>query len=117
MPRSTPLVVMSAVLLAFTTTIASATTINVTVGEYFFQPANITVRPGDVVHWTNTGSYAHTVTSSKPATPGHLFDAPLNPGQSFDWTVPTPPVSSVTLQYLCSFHPTLGQKGSLKITK
>ena len=103
--------------LALSAGIASATTFNVSVTENIFTPSTTSVHPGDIVHWTNNGATAHTVTSGTPGAPGQVFNVTLNPGQTFDWTVGTPPVAAVTLNYQCDFHVALGMKGKLRITR
>lgn len=103
--------------LALSVGLASAATVNVSVTDYSYVPNSVSVKPGDVVHWTNTGGTVHTVTSAAPGAIGQVFNVTLNPGQSFDWTVGTPPVTRVTLNYQCSFHLALGQRGKLVISK
>ncbi len=103
--------------LALSAGIASAATYNVSATENVFSPSTLNVRPGDIVHWTNNGAASHTVTSGAPGAPGQVFNVTLAPGQSFDWTVGTPPVARVTLNYQCNFHVGLGMKGKLVITR
>ena len=113
----TRILVAALAALALSAGIASATTYNVSITDNIFTPSTTSVRPGDVVHWTNNGAAQHTVTSGTPGAPGQVFNVTLNPGQTFDWTVGTPPVSVVTLNYQCNFHVALGMKGKLKITR
>lgn len=103
--------------LALSAGLASAATVNVSVTENTFSPSTVSVKPGDIVHWTNNGAAAHTVTSGAPGAVGQVFNVTLNPGQSFDWTVGNPPVARVTLNYQCNFHVAFGMKGKLNISR
>lgn len=52
----------------------------------FYEPATLTVHPGDQVTWTNRSSSPQTVTADKGA-----FDSGvLSPGESFSWTAQKP---------------------------
>lgn len=77
---------------------ARAATIQVSITDYAFTPATITVHPGDTVIWTNGDGVPHTAT----ALDGHSFDTgTIDPGAHV----------SVVLQnlgqfrYHCTIHP------------
>lgn len=78
---------------------APVSTNNVTIHNFAFSPAAITVKVGTVVTWTNQDSIAHTVTEtdglSGPASGN------VNPGSSFSFTFRAPG----TYHYHCSIHP------------
>ena len=94
---------------------AQAAVIHVNAQDNTFSPQIISASSGDSIVWTNTGTVAHTVTSSKPATPGRLFDQNLAPGQTFTWLVPNVP-RAIRLQYLCRFHAAVGMKGAIDLS-
>jgi plastocyanin len=75
----------------------SAATMNVTIGDNTFTPAQITVNVGDTVVWTNTGRNPHDVTSDSGAffSPRNLMN-----GQTFSYTATTPG----TFNYQCTVH-------------
>ena len=81
-----------------------------------FSPAKLTVVVGTTVHWRNTGTVAHTVTSgasSKAAdAPGVLFDSPLPGGGTFDFTFTT----VGDQPYFCRYHEAMGMTGVVTVT-
>jgi plastocyanin len=71
-----------------------------------YVPAQITVKQGEKITWTNTDSVAHTVTAEKGAT----FDSgTLDVGSSFSFT----PKKAGTIDYVCQIHP--NQKGTITV--
>ena len=77
--------------------------ITITMGDSYFSPQNITVRPGTTIVWINNGTMQHTVTSDNG-----LFDSgALNPGQSFSYTFG----GMGTFGYHCRFHGNAGGVG------
>jgi glucose/arabinose dehydrogenase/plastocyanin len=93
---------------------ATATVHNVTLNSSSFSPANITVAPGDTVHW-QLGIGIHTVTSGSGCTFDNLyFDHAINgTAPSFDWVVPSSGVGFVP--YFCRNHCIFGMVGSITI--
>ena len=58
------------------------------IGAYdnYFQPNNLTVKPGTTVRWTNLGAQGHTISSQQK-----LFDSgDIQPGRTFTATFPHP---------------------------
>jgi plastocyanin len=74
---------------------ASDTT--VTIADFQFTPASITIHVGDTVTWTNHGPSAHTAT----ANDGSFNTGVLQKGQSASHTFNT----AGTFTYICSIHP------------
>jgi plastocyanin len=107
MKISTRLVVMMGLLLAHLSTLAA--TVVVEVGDNFYRPQNVTIRPGDVVQWTNVGTGLHpTVSDSSPALWSTFLISPSSP--SFT----SQPFSSAgTFAYHCSAH--VGMTGSITV--
>ena len=75
--------------------------------EWNYSPAEVSVKVGVKVTWTNTGAVAHTVT----ADDGTSFDSgSMDPKASFSLT----PTAAGTFAYHCTFHPWM--KGTLVVT-
>jgi plastocyanin len=75
----------------------------VAISNFAFSPADITVKVGDTVTWTNNDSVGHTVTSDTGA-----FDSPNPIAQgstySFKFT------KAGTYPYHCAVHPSMTAK-------
>jgi plastocyanin len=84
-----------AVLTFAVSTASAATTHQIPIAKYAYQPATMTVHVGDVVTWTNQDQAAHDVA-------GGTFHSPmLAQGQSWSFTFTQPG----TFDYVCSVHP------------
>jgi plastocyanin len=72
-------------------------TVNIEIGDNFFNPRNATANVGDTIVWTNKGNVAHDVTASNGA-----FSSPRNlaPGASFSYTA----TAAGTFAYICTIH-------------
>jgi plastocyanin len=78
-------------------TTAPIGTTAVTIENFAFSPATLTVKAGATVTWTNKDQDPHTATARDKA-----FSSPtLNTGQSFSYTFKTPG----SYAYLCTIHP------------
>lgn len=69
----------------------------VSIANFAFDPAQITVAAGSTVAWTNNDSVPHTVTAQDGAFDSGILD----PGASFSWTFAQPG----SFAYLCQLHP------------
>lgn len=69
----------------------------VTIKGFAFSPANITVKVGTTVTWTNQDQDAHTVTAKN----GSFGSSALDTGASYKFTFTKPG----TYDYLCTIHP------------
>lgn len=76
----------------------SVTTTSVTIQNFAFSPANIAVRTGMTVTWTNKDSVAHTVTETDGKQGPNSSD--VNPGSNYSFTFTEPG----TYHYHCSIH-------------
>ena len=66
--------------------LARAATQTVTISDFAFSPATVTITAGDTITWTNTDPVVHTATSSSGA-----FDSgDIAQGESFSVTFTTP---------------------------
>lgn len=72
---------------------------SVTIQNYAFSPADITVKAGTTVTWTNKDSVAHTVTETDGQTGPNSGD--VNPNGSYTFTF----AKAGTYHYHCSIHP------------
>ncbi len=84
-----------------------AATVNIEVGDSFFQPQVVTVNVGDTVVWTVTAPrFPHDVTAKNEA-----FVSPrlLRTGATFSWTATAPG----TYDYVCTIHERMGHVGTL----
>ncbi|MGE7434039.1 MULTISPECIES: cupredoxin domain-containing protein [unclassified Kitasatospora] len=71
-----------------------------TIKNFAFNPATLTVKVGTKVTWTNTDPDAHTVTS-KQGSGGPLQSAALATNDTYSYTFTTPG----SYPYFCSIHP------------
>lgn len=78
----------------------------ISIKNFAFSPANVTVKAGTVVTWTNNDTTQHTVTSD---VGGVLKSATLNPGMTYSFITS----QKGTFSYHCSIHPMM--KGTLTI--
>lgn len=84
---------------------------SVTVGDDFFSPQKLQIRPGDSVVWGSAGSRPHTVSSDEGA-----FDSgTLSPGATFSHTF----TKEGTYFYYCRFHggPRSGMWGVIVVSR
>ena len=84
-----------------------AATVNIEVGDSFFQPQVVIVNVGDTVVWTVTATrFPHDVTAKDGA-----FVSPrmLRTGATFSWTATAPG----TYEYVCTIHERMGHVGTL----
>lgn len=79
----------------------------VEIKDFAFNPAEIRIRTGTVVTWTNSDVVAHTATATDPR--GAFDSGNLNPGQSFSFTFDT----ARTYEYFCTYHPFM--KGTIVV--
>jgi len=82
----------------------------VTIKDFAFSPAKITVKVGTKVTWTNQDSIGHTVTADDPSS-----DAPDSPtfgkGETYSFTFN----KAGTYNYHCTPHPYM--KGTVVVTE
>jgi plastocyanin len=78
---------------------APTATNSVAVQNFTFSPADITVKKGTTVTWTNKDSITHTVTENDGQTGPDSGD--LAPGKTYSFTFNT----VGTFKYHCAIHP------------
>jgi plastocyanin len=78
---------------------AWAANAEVTIDNFTFSPAQITVPAGTRVTWTNRDDIPHTVTDS--GNPRAMKSPPLDTGETFAFTFDKPG----DYRYFCSLHP------------
>jgi plastocyanin len=77
---------------------APVATNTVTIQNFAYAPATVTVKAGTTITWTNQDQDQHTVTAMNG---GPFHSPPLNTGESFHFTFTTPG----HFEYLCTIHP------------
>jgi plastocyanin len=83
----------------------SASSTSVTMGDFFFSAASVTVHVGDTVTWHNSGQAPHTAT----ANDGSFDTGTINAGGSGSHTFN----SAGTFSYICTIHPQM--KGTIRV--
>jgi plastocyanin len=73
---------------------------SVAIEDFYFEPADAAIQPGDTIMWTNEGNSPHTVTSDD----GQFDSGVLNPGDTFAVTFTG---GDGTLTYHCKIHPSM----------
>ena len=86
-------------------TVAAAASGSVTISDFEFTPASITVDVGDTVTWSNAGPTAHSAT----ATGGSFDTGIFSEGQSRSHTFE----EAGTFSYICTPHPQM--KGTVTV--
>ena len=80
----------------------------VTIDDFAFAPASITVPVGSTVTWTNKDEEPHNVVSND----GTTFHSPgMGTGGTYSFTFPT----AGTFDYVCGIHPMM--HGTVVVTK
>jgi plastocyanin len=79
---------------------------SVTIKDFAFGPATLTVKAGTAVTWTNQDAPGHTVTFDS----GGVSSDTLRTGATFSHTF----ASAGTFTYHCAIHPSM--KGSITVT-
>ena len=98
-----PLAALSLALIA-TAVPARAATIEVTIKQLAFSPAQISVKPGDTIEWVNQDFVAHTATARDKS-----FDVAIPANGKGHLTAS----SAGTFDYFCRFHPMM--KGQIQV--
>ena len=82
---------------------------SVSIEDFYFEPSEAAIQPGDTITWTNNGNHPHTVSADE----GSFDSGTLQPGESYSHTFQNPG----TVPYHCSIHPfmtgsvSVGQSG------
>ena len=88
------------------------TSFNVTVSNYKFSPANLTVTAGDEVVWTNTGG-THNVDGKTTVFPSNPVSFGNNLGSG--WTYSFVFNTAGTYDYQCDPHAAMGMVGKIVV--
>ena len=78
---------------------------SVSIEDFYFEPPDAAVQPGDTIMWINEGAHSHTVTSDD----GQFDSGVLNPGDSYKVTFE----GRGTITYHCNIHPFM--RGSVTV--
>lgn len=82
-------------------------TVEIDMGNYYFRPRDIVIRPGDTIRWVNSSNLPHTSTSSGAGWDSGIID----PGGVYERTFNSVGVFS----YLCELHADSGQVGTVEV--
>lgn len=92
---------------------ASAETIEVKVENFNFKPAQITIKPGDTVHWRWAGS-GHSTTSGANCTENKTWNSGvISSGSEFSHTFTVPG----DYPYFCKPHCAFGMTGRITVSE
>jgi plastocyanin len=72
-------------------------TVEVTIDNFTFTPASVTVEPGTTVHWLNRDDIPHTVVAKSLAYKSRALDTDDSFSQQFN--------EVGEIDYFCSLHP------------
>jgi len=72
---------------------------SVSIEDFYFEPADTAIAPGDKITWVNEGNAPHTVT----ADDGSFDSGMLNPGDTYTVTF----LDAGTVTYHCAIHPNM----------
>jgi len=89
---------------AFLTGISSASTVQVGISNFQFQPSDVAIQKGDTVTWTNMDTVVHDVKFKDSESPN------LKKGDTYSRTFNSPG----TFEYLCDIHPYMKGKVIVK---
>lgn len=96
--RATPLALAVLAAVAMGASAPAATGPTVTIGNFTFGPADLTVRPGTTVTWVNADDTPHTVVAADTRA---FRSKVLDTDDRFSFTFGQPG----TYAYFCSIHP------------
>lgn len=89
---------------------AQAAVVNVTIQDYFFNPADVTINVNDQILWTWNDFDLHSSTSGANFIPDGLWESGLNAQQGFTYSHSF--ASAGSFPYYCSYH---GFTGSVTV--
>jgi plastocyanin len=90
--------VMAALMFGAMAVPAHAATIQITIDNLVFAPAEVSVKVGDTIEWINKDVLAHTATARNGD-----FDVTIPPKKTVTSVVKKPG----TVEYYCRFHPNM----------
>jgi plastocyanin len=76
----------------------AAAEIRIKIDNFVFNPASVTIRPGDVVTWENADAVPHNIVSTAAVTfKSKVMDTDEKVSITFD--------RAATIEYFCGLHP------------
>ena len=87
--------------------------------QFAFEPAEIVVRPGDRVVWTQTGVMPHNVAFTSVPADRALAELPQSPflttrGQQYEIVIDDRFIPGV-YEYICTPHATMGMTATIEV--
>jgi len=102
---------LSGAAFAQTSASSSPTTHTITIKNFGFDPADLTVNVGDTIEWKNTDVYTHTATTTKDASNSAQFDSGnIRKDGTYRYVVK----AKGTYNYYCTYHPNMKAKLEVK---
>jgi len=106
------LLLLGLALLSLTPVARGATTWEVTIVDFSFNPSPLQIAVGDSVHWTNQDGVTHTVTSGTSCQQNGIFNSgSLASGHEFGWRFNT----DGSFPYFCIPHCSGGMTGLVTV--
>ena len=88
---------------------SSPTTHTITIKNFAFDPADLTVNVGDTIEWKNADAYTHSATTTKDA-PAQFDSGNIRKDGSFRYVVK----QKGSYNYYCTYHPNMKAKLEVK---
>ena len=88
--------------------------VDISTTEFAFEPAEITVKPGDVIRWEQTVVTPHNVEFREGPFAGTMSEFLMTPGQTYEFTI-APGTAPGSFKYLCTPHELMGMVGTITV--
>tara|TARA_R110002153_G_scaffold3143_2_gene14761 strand:+ start:161 stop:577 length:417 start_codon:yes stop_codon:yes gene_type:complete len=79
---------------------------------YYFEPANLTIQPGDTVKWVNVQEDMHNAVADAGPKGAELFESPMLEKEGASWSF-TFDDTQGTYSYHCHPHAAMGMVGTI----
>jgi plastocyanin len=109
MRRAATFFVILMVLASAMHAVVAESTVEVTIDNFTFTPATVTIEPGTTVHWLNRDDIPHTVAAKSLAFKSRALDTDDSFSQQFN--------EVGEIDYFCSLHPHMTGKVIVRAQK
>ena len=80
---------------------------------YYFEPAELTIQPGDTVKWVNVQEDMHNAVADSVPKGAEFFESPMLEEEGADWSYTF--TTKGTYSYHCHPHAAVGMKGIITV--
>lgn len=80
--------------------------------EFAFEPAEVVVKPGDIIRWEQTTATPHNIDVREGPKAGFVSDYLLTTGQTFELAIDWP---AGDYKYVCTPHEFMGMIGKITV--